>query len=296
MRNKIAGKSDEWKGYALVLLYAFIGAVYFLSLDYILDIYPEITGIEMAFWSYLGASSVLIPIFSFSSVLRNHVKEDFQKNPPWLIIFIGLLTGVAMIFMAIVLERSTAEMMSIFTNSEIIFTIIIALFWLQEKFTRTQFLGAVVALSGFAMLSSFSNEIDLLSIVLVLLAQMAYAFQNILVKKYSTSLNPFSMSFVRMLFMMLSTIPFYIFTNGEIIPLEAVAVLSFLVILAAFGSRAILYQSFKYIDVSKASVWFLWETIFIILGSYIFFSPVTTYLKILGIVFVLLGVYLVQKK
>lgn len=289
-------KSEEWKGYTLVLLYCIIGAIYYIGLKLVLEQYPEISGTEMAFWGYLGAFVFLIPFFLFSKKLRNDIHEDFTNNSPWLVGGIGMLTGIAMVMLAIVLEKSTTEMLSIFLNSEILFTILLGVLWLKEKFSMLQYFGAIIAIFGFIFVSNYSNEIDIFSIFLVILAQMAYALQSVIIKKYSHSLNPFSLAFSRMGFMLLATIPFFIINEGKTIPWIALLVLSSLVVLATFLSRAILYKSFTYIDVSKASVWYLWETIFIIAGSYLFFSPVTTPMKIIGIICILIGVYLVQKK
>lgn len=289
-------RSQEWKGYILVLIYCFIGAIYYIGLKSVLDWFPEISGVEMVFWSYLGATVFLAPFFVFSNTLRNNIIEDFTKNSPWLIAGIGMLTGVGMVFIAIVLERSTAEMISIFMNSEILFTILLGIFWLKEKFSPLQYLGSAVAIIGFLLVSNYSNEIDSVSITLVIAAQVVYAIQNVLIKKYSTSLNPFSLAFTRMFFMLLATIPFFIIYDGGYIPYPAFFILVILVLLATFLSRAILYKGFQYIEVSKASVWYLWETVFVIIGSYIFFAPITTPLKIAGIICILIGVYLVQKK
>lgn len=289
-------KNNEWKGYILVLLYALIGAIYYLCLDFILQAYPEISGIELAFWGYLGAVITLSPFFWGVKKMRTHIKNDFSNNPTWLLILIGMLTGVGMVFVAIVLERSTAEMMSLFNNSEIVFGIILGIIFLQETFTKLQWWGVFLAISGFILISQISSEIDILSILLVMSAQLMYAFQNLLIKKYSNHLNPFSLAFVRMNFMLISAFGFFIWSKGESIPLLPFLLLSALVIFAAFGSRVLLYKSFQYINLSKASVWFLWETIFIILGSYIFFSPTTTPLKVIGILCILLGIYCVQKK
>ncbi len=100
--------------------------------------------------------AVLILIISWSTVFFSKATEDFGKmdKKAWLfLIGAGVATTLASLFQFKALKDGHAPAVSSIDRSSIIFTVLLASFFLKEKLTWQTFVGAGLIIAGAAFIS-----------------------------------------------------------------------------------------------------------------------------------------------
>jgi drug/metabolite transporter (DMT)-like permease len=122
-------------------------------------------------------------------VLRRHI---------WFFLAIGLLIGIStnMTYTAIAyIDPGTASLLA---KVSIVFSLAFGYFWLHERFTTIQWIGAGIAILG-SLIIAYQPGSDVLQFgaILILTASLMYALHTAVVKRYGSSIDFINFFFFR---------------------------------------------------------------------------------------------------
>ncbi|MGY5452407.1 EamA family transporter [Agarivorans sp. MS3-6] len=110
----------------------------------------------------------------------------FPKTAVRNVLAVGVFLGVikfSLLFIAMKVGAS-AGLASLLLQAQVMFTILLSYIWFKEKITVYQLLGIIIACGGFALFFSNSSEnLTLLSMLLLLLAGLSWAVSNLFMKR-----------------------------------------------------------------------------------------------------------------
>ena len=147
----------------LIILMFFWSLVHHFSKIVVAEIKPALVGfLRYAF----GAIAILILMIIRKERLQNcdrRIGHKFccttksttktRKNDAVVLICFGVLGGIAMLFMLIGLQMSTATNSAILVNTSPLFVTLLAPLLIGEKVTRIQFIGVIIAFIGIVLVT-----------------------------------------------------------------------------------------------------------------------------------------------
>jgi drug/metabolite transporter (DMT)-like permease len=186
-----------------------------------------------------------------------------------------------------------------------IFTVILAIMFLNEKITLRKFMGIVIALSGIMIISMWGDprgSIEIaysLGAIAVLVAALMGAFYTIAGKKLLRKYDPFSLTVYAMLLGSLGLLPFVnISLLNEILslPLFTWSAIIFLGIFSTIVAYSLWYAVLKVKNASEVSVYlYAIPVISTIISYFVFDDPITPFF-IVGGILIIGGVAIVNLK
>lgn len=225
-----------------------------------------------------------------------NIKEFFH------IAVAGCLTvGVFSVGVYLSISYSVSASMSalIISLQPLLVTFLAALF-LREKITFRVWLGMVIGFLGvaFVVTHSVGDSVGkIYGMLFSLFALLGLSFGNIYQKKFCTNMNIFSGGAIQTFAATLFVIPFLyneevvVFYNGDFF-----LALFYMSVCVSIGALSLLYIMIKKGEVSKvASIFYLVPVVAVII-SYLFFSLEVEPIIIIGVVTILIGVSLINKK
>lgn len=124
--------------------------------------------------------------------------ESFLKNAPFFL-GIGLLVAAStnLTYASVgYIDPGTASLLG---KTGKIWSLGLGLFWLKEKLTRPQFLGAALAIGGVFLISYQVGEYSRIGAVMVLIATFLYTLHTALTKKFGEEMDFVNFFFFRVL-------------------------------------------------------------------------------------------------
>lgn len=228
-----------------------------------------------------------------------------RNNIPWKYIFyVGLFYGVIQfcgLFIGLKLGVS-AGVASTLIQSQAIFTIILAAFFFNEKFSSYQWLGLFIGIIGLILIA-YSKEMNtpILGIISILIGGFGWASSNIILKKAGKisawSMNIWQSIVVVPIMLIVSTI----FETNQLLIIENISVdaiiaILYISILATGVGNYIWYKIVQELGPSRTAPLSLLIPIFGILGGYLILNEVINKIQILGIFTIIFGLVLIQYK
>lgn len=257
----------------------------------------------------LVLSSVLLWATSLLFFRKQMVKKSLLK---WIFLMAFFEPFIYFLGETFGLQRVSPVVISIIISTIPVFTAITMSIFFQAKLTAVNFVGIFISLLGVLCMivnKDLTFSADMLGILLVFIAVFSTIGYNILLNKLSKNTHPvwivtlqntFGILFFLPLFLLLGESPNY--ENGQ-------AIFSFLsiketmwlyiILLAVFCSAlAFVFYIFaaRQIGIAKANVFSNLIPIITALISYFLMDEKFTPLKIAGIIIVILGLVLTQKK
>jgi drug/metabolite transporter (DMT)-like permease len=114
------------------------------------------------------------------SVLREHL---------WLFLSIGFLVGTSTVLTFMSVEFIDPGTASLLGKSSIVFGVALGVLWLQDRFTITQTVGALIAILGVIIISFQPGDYLRLGSFIVVLASLFYALHTALFKRYGGGIH-----------------------------------------------------------------------------------------------------------
>lgn len=109
----------------------------------------------------------------------------FPKTSIWNVIAVGVFLGVikfSLLFIGMDVGVS-AGLASLLLQAQVLFTILLSMFWFKETISSSQMLGIAIAALGFMMFSVNTGvSVSMLGLLLMLLAALSWAVSNIIMK------------------------------------------------------------------------------------------------------------------
>jgi drug/metabolite transporter (DMT)-like permease len=251
-------------------------------------------------------SIVFIPILIFL-LLKHGINKIKLTKDDWLIYFsIGLFTIILPgILQNVGMKYTTASVSSIIQTSGPIFTIILAIIFLNESADKKKIVGSICALIGtiFLVISTDKN-IDLFDIsvygnFLILLSGVSYAISSIITKKGLERKNPIQiLGFSSLIgFIVLSIIssferPLNVIINLSI---ETWFAIFLLVLFPSFIAILLWYEAMMNEEISRLVVFIYLMPVFAVIFSYILIGEIISIQTIFFAILIIFGVALAQK-
>ena len=218
--NHSAAK-NIYTGIGLAVLATFIWSWNFIVAR---GIYKEIPPVSLAFFRWLTATILIFP-FAYK-YLKN---EWLVIKKSWLYFLVAAATGIAMFntFVYVGAQYTTAINLALIgTTSSPILSVIFARIFLHEKISGIRVIGITVCIAGILFLLSKGDFQNLLQLKFtkgdswILLAGLAFAVYNTLVKKKPATVSPVNFLFIVFSIGTLLLVPFYIQETAHAAPIS----------------------------------------------------------------------------
>lgn len=232
----------------------------------------------LAFWTTIFA----IPFWTL--LLFNNKKElrTIPKTGIYVLIGMGLNSIVLSILEPFAIKFSTAINYSFLIRSVLLFTVLFALVFLNEKLTRKKTVLVVLTLVGAYLLTTKGQILSLsLGDGLTLLEAAFIAFGNNVLGKLSTKNMSANVASAGSFFVSIVPIAIIAFLHEAVImpkfPLLLVSITVFSIIITTMRFRAYRYASASYVTMI-----FSFTPVFVALMAYLFLHESITFIQVIG--------------
>lgn len=235
-------RKNTYTGIGLAVLATFIWSWNFIIAR---GIYKEIPPVSLAFLRWLTATIIIFP-FAYQSFK----KEWLAVRKSWLYFIIAAATGVAMFntFVYIGAQYTTAINLALIgTTSSPILSVIFARLFLKEKISGAKVIGIITCIAGILFLLSKGNFQNLLHLKFtrgdtwVLLAGLAFAVYNTMVKKKPVSISPVNFLFIVFAIGTILLFPFYLEEAAHTAPVSYTANNLLIILYLGLGASVICF-------------------------------------------------------
>lgn len=290
-------------GYYFVILAAALAALIHVICKPMLDggnSQLEINPIVMAFLVYFICGIFFTPLVKKSSVVSRFTRKDVM-----FMALIGLAEVSALITYFYGISTSTAVNASIFSNSEIIFSLVIAMMVFKERLHIKECIPFSMIIIGMMIIpignDLYQNNLSLGSLVtgdlLIIFSGLLYAIDITLCKyigerfdvKKTVQITSFICAAITISIIALFQIPM----DVELIQLPSILIMS---ILGTGMSTLLFLTGLKLIGAVRTVLLYSTMSVFGILFSGLILSEVITPIDIFSTMLVLAGIFLLRKK
>ncbi len=238
---------------------------------------------------YYFFSSIL---FSIYFLLTGKVKTFIRESKKNLKIFLTIGTieflSILSLFWAVKLTDPTV--VSFFNNTQTLFIILWGCLFLKEKFNRLEFLGAITVICGVITITYRAGNPTLFATFLTLTSALLFSITVIIIKKFSTSIDPESFAYFRSLFIfIISIILLFGMFNTKITDFSKLKYIFLGSFFGPFLNILFYFKSLKFIEASKTSLLRSSLPIFVLFNSILILKMHPTPREILGGVIVIMG-------
>ena len=270
---------------------------------FLVGVSGEIMPTDLALVRWIIAFVFLFVLLSRNQRL-NETKLTFKSD--WLrFLAIGATIAIFGLLFLFGVSLSFAVNAALLTNLHPIFIVILAHIFLNEKTGVKQLLGISAAVIGMLVvvtngdLSSLVLSEQFVGDLLLILSALAWSIQSLLARKYVKKYGGLQTMTLSAPFTIIVLIPFALIL-GNMQTLFTVSLIGWLLILHfSLGISGIGYVLWflilRRIETAKASVSILIVPIYTIIFANIFLNEPITLMVVVGTVFVLTGIYLVQR-
>jgi drug/metabolite transporter (DMT)-like permease len=214
------------------------------------------------------------------------------KGLPWKAYRIFFLLGIIEIittstfYLAILIIPDPA-VTSFMGNMYVVFLVLLGVTLLKEKFTKLETLGVVITIAGaFTVGYQGGHRLQDFFIAgtgIVLINTFSNALSAIVAKKAVEKFSPALINFNRTLFMLMFGFAYFIY-SGETLEISPSALrnITIGVIVGPVLAILLIYKSYQYIEASRSSVFQGLKGVFVLIGSYIYFSMLPNTIQLIG--------------
>ncbi len=215
----------------------------------------------------------------------------------WFFLSIAVLIGVSTIINYEAVAFVDAGTASVLGKASILMSVGLGIFWLRERFTRLQSLGALVALTGVLVITFQPGDYIRLGSLLILLSAFMYALHTAIVKRYGEEMDFLEFFFFRLF--STTAVLFLIALGRQALVWPDLRTWALLVMTGTIDvviSRALFYFMLRRMTMSIHSIVLTLSPVAAILLAFILFDTMPTVQQLIGGVGVILGVFMVTLK
>jgi drug/metabolite transporter (DMT)-like permease len=254
---------------------------------------------------------LVVSSFLFVIIGLSIYKKDFFISKKHILLFSALAffePVVYFLFETYSLQFTDPSIVSVIIATIPLFVAFVAVYFLKESFTKFNFMGVILSVLGIVVMlfPSFSDtSVSLLGVLLAFGAVLSTIGYNYFLKRIPHSYSPLLVITWQNLFGLLVFTPLFLLINStesisnQWFALSDIKNLMALLLLAVFCSSIafILYiKGVRFIGVAKANTFTNLIPVITAFISFFLFNEVVTWNKIVGILVVLTGIFLVQVK
>ncbi|NOZ47755.1 MAG: DMT family transporter [Chlorobi bacterium] len=217
-----------------------------------------------------------------------------------LIVIIGIFetVGTYSFFNAIKIIENPANV-SFLANLVPIFVTIFGVTFLRERYNYIEIIGIVLTLTG-TFLISYKGNGSLSTMFLsgsgyIVISSLCFAIGTIISKKVIHQIDPVLLSLNRVIYLfILASILLGLSGKSIIIPAYAFYNISIGSLLGPFLTAIASYSSLLYIEASRSSIIQSTKGLFVLIGTFLYFSLLPVFHEIIGGILSILGVILIS--
>ncbi len=237
-----SSKKNTYIGIGLAVLAAIIWSGNFIVAK---GVIKQIPPVSLAFYRWLCASIVIFPF-----ALKQFALEWNVVKRSWHYLFWASLTGIALFntFVYIGAHYTSAINLALIgTTTSPIIAIVLAKLFLNEKIGKLKIAGMALCISGVIFLLSRGSLQNLLSLHFtkgdgwILLAALAFAVYNTMVRKKPSGISPVNYLFVIFSFGTLLLLPFYLWELAHSAPVHWSSDLLLIILYLGVGASVICF-------------------------------------------------------
>ncbi len=174
----------------------------------------HIPPMALAFWRWLFATLILLP-FSWRGLV--HYWPEIRHR--WKVLVVLSISSVTAYnsFLYLALTTTTAINATLIASAMPVIIMVLAWFWLGERFGWKHALGVALSVSGVLLVVAQGNPARLLSLdlhkgdLIVLMAALSWAFYSVLLRKAALTIDSLTLLSVQVIIGTIAILPFYIF-------------------------------------------------------------------------------------
>lgn len=185
---------------------------------------------------------------------------------------------------------------SLLAQTGSIWSLALGLFWLKEKLSRAQIIGAFLAIAGVFVLTYQVGEYIRIGSIMVLTASLLYSLHTGIAKRYGEGID-----FVNFFFFRLASTAAFLFLFASIQQAFTWPTISTWGILILVGtidvvvSRSVYYIALRRLDLSIHTLVLTLSPVVTVIWTMVFFKHFPSIRQVLGGIIVILGVFIVGK-
>lgn len=286
--------SNSVKGFLLALVSVIaVSNVYIFSKAALTEVSLPQFGV---YWFLFGLIWILI--YGFYKKIFKHFKK--LSNKCYLVlILLGFIEvfGTYFFFKAIH-TISNPTIVSFIGNISPVFIIILSFLLLQERFSKLEFIGMILALFG-AFIISYKPNSSVKNVFIngsqyVLYSSVFTAIGAVIIKKKIKKINPIILTINRSLFLLIFSILALSFMEDSlVISTKAVRNIFIGSLLGPFLTVISGYLALQYIPLSRRAIISSTKGLFVLLGSYLYFNQFPPIIALTGGIVTILGLLLI---
>ncbi len=288
-------KIKKW--YINILLSILFSALTYILLKIAFSNFWEINPSLWMFYWILWSIIIISPFFAFR--VKNRAKISNTIKSHWkILIFIWFAWAVWGSCWATAMKLWWVGPIWLLSKSDIVFTFLLWIFFLNEKINSKEILWLVVAIIWFWFIAFLKWEISILAVLLIVWWKAIVSFQSFFAKKYAKDLHWHSFAFIRMIFAWIFYIIFAIVQwEFWLISLPAFLALTSAQLSWAYFSRVFYFESHNYLDISKLNTFMLLTPVTVIIMAYFIFWDQITLQKIIWSVLIIwwLSIFIINR-
>lgn len=249
----------------------------------------------------LALSSILL--FAFSK-LTHKLEKVSTKNFFWLFMLSLFQPFLYFLFESYGVSMVSATISSVIISTIPVFTPLAAFLFYKEKISASNFWGILISFTG-VLFVVFGKELEFsgswMGIALLFGAVLSTLGYAVIIVRLTTKLNTFTIITWQNILGTILFLPLFLIVDLKTFKLDhlSINIILNLVYLALFGST-IAYVFFTYsikkLGITKASIFANIIPVFTAIFSYFFLNEYLHWVKWVGIVLVIFGLFIAQKK
>lgn len=272
----------------LIILLLAVDGLHFVFARALHDYLNPITG---AMW-VLGIGALEVSVFAAT---QGKFRVSTFRQHAWFFLAIGALVAASTSINYTAVGFIEPGVASLLSQMSILFGLALGVFWLRDKLTRRQMIGAAIAIVGVVVITFEPGNFLRLGALLVIGSSFIYALHAAIVKRYGTGID-FLEFFVWRLVVTTGFLIGSAAVQGQLaLPtrIEAWGILLVAGTVDVVISRTLYYTALRRLPISIHSLIFTLSPVVAILWSLALFGSLPTVQELLGGVAVLVGVGIV---
>lgn len=205
---------------------------------------------------------------------------------------LGLVNGITAVVWLFALKLTGPSSLGFLMRFATVFTVVIGVVYLKERFNRGEIFGAVMMIIGAFIMAFRGGEHLLVGAFLALFLSLVISLEQLFLKKYVKRLEPLVFNALRLLFTFLVVSVYVIVKSDLVIPPVDVMFIVFLgAILSAVVGFVFYFKALEISELSKVAAIQSFNPFVVFVYSLIFLGSVLTGLQLVGGVVIGLGAF-----
>ncbi len=209
------------------------------------------------------------------------------------VIAIGVLNAVSAVLWLSSLKLIGPSVTAFLARFGTIFTILMGVIFLRERFNKIELVGAVIMIAGALILSYNGGNFIVKGVIMVLTLSLTFSAWQFLTKVYIKRINPIAMNHIRLMFTFVVFAVYVLVTRElEIPPLNIIGLIAIGSIAGGVIGFILAYKAMEITDLSKISTIQSLEPFVVMLYSFAILGSIPTGYQLFGGIVIVAGTLL----